>query len=47
VHYIDITPGTRLAAQDPTLVTKDKLHPSGKEYAKWAEKLAKIVTTIR
>jgi lysophospholipase L1-like esterase len=47
VHYIDITPGTRLAAQDPTLVTKDKLHPSGKEYAKWAEKLAKIVATIR
>ena len=47
VHYIDITPGTRLATQDPTLVTKDKLHPSGKEYAKWAEKLAKIVTTIR
>ena len=47
VHYIDITPGTRLAAQDPTLVTKDKLHPSGKEYAKWAEKVAKIVATIR
>ncbi len=47
VHYIDITPGTRLAAQDPTLVTKDKLHPSGKEYAKWAEKVAKIVAGIR
>lgn len=47
VHYIDITPGTRLAAQDPTLLTKDKLHPSGKEYAKWAEKVAKIVATIR
>ena len=47
VHYIDITPGTRLAAQDPTLVTKDKLHPSGKEYTKWAEKLAKIATTIK
>jgi lysophospholipase L1-like esterase len=47
VYYIDITPGTRLAAQDPTLVIKDKLHPSGKEYAKWAEKLAKIVVTIR
>jgi lysophospholipase L1-like esterase len=47
VSYIDITPGTRLAAQDPTLVTKDKLHPSGKEYAKWAEKLVKVVATIR
>jgi lysophospholipase L1-like esterase len=47
VQYIDITPGTRLAAQDPSLVTKDKLHPSGKEYTKWAEKVAKFVTTIR
>ena len=47
VQYIDITPGTRMAATDPTLVTKDKLHPSGKEYTKWAEKVAKFVTTIR
>jgi lysophospholipase L1-like esterase len=47
VPYIDITPGTRLATQDPSLVAKDKLHPSGKEYAKWAEKVAKFVTTIR
>ena len=47
VQYIDITPGTRLAATDPSLVTKDKLHPSGKEYTKWAEKVAKFVTTIR
>jgi lysophospholipase L1-like esterase len=47
VQYIDITPGTRMAAQDPSLVTKDKLHPSGKEYTKWAEKVAKFVTMIR
>jgi lysophospholipase L1-like esterase len=47
VQYIDITPGTRLAGQDPSLVTKDKLHPSGKEYAKWAEKVAKFAGTIR
>lgn len=47
VHYIDITPGTRLAAQDPTLITKDKLHPSGKEYAKWADKVAKFAAGIR
>ncbi len=47
VQYIDITPGTRMAATDPTMVTKDKLHPSGKEYTKWAEKVAKFVTTIR
>jgi lysophospholipase L1-like esterase len=47
VQYFDITPGTRLAAQDPSLITKDKLHPSGKEYTKWAEKVAKFVSTIR
>ena len=47
VQYIDITPGTRLAGQEPSLVTKDKLHPSGKEYAKWAEKVAKFAGTIR
>lgn len=40
VHYIDITPGTREAATDMTLVTSDHLHPSGKEYSRWAKKLA-------
>ncbi len=36
VHYIDITPGSREALADPSLVAKDKLHPSGNEYARWA-----------
>jgi lysophospholipase L1-like esterase len=40
VNYIDITPGTRLAANDTTLLAADQLHPSGKEYALWAAKLA-------
>jgi len=40
VHYIDITPGTREATTDMTLVTSDHLHPSGKEYGRWAKKLA-------
>jgi lysophospholipase L1-like esterase len=43
VHYIDITPGTREAATDASLVTTDHLHPSGKEYSRWAEKLANAV----
>lgn len=43
VHYIDITPGTREAATDSSLVTTDHLHPSGKEYSRWAEKLAEAV----
>jgi lysophospholipase L1-like esterase len=40
VHYIDITPWTREAASDGRLVTGDGLHPSGKEYKRWAEKIA-------
>jgi len=40
VHYIDITPGSREALADPSLVAKDKLHPSGSEYARWAALLA-------
>lgn len=40
VNYIDITPGTRDAATDESLLTGDGLHPSGKEYARWAKKVA-------
>ncbi|GAB4091841.1 SGNH/GDSL hydrolase family protein [Flaviaesturariibacter terrae] len=39
-HFIDITPGTREAAQDPSLLAVDALHPSGKEYTRWAIRLA-------
>ncbi|RYZ00642.1 MAG: SGNH/GDSL hydrolase family protein [Chitinophagaceae bacterium] len=39
-QYIDITPGTREAADDPSLVASDGLHPSAAEYARWAAKLA-------
>jgi lysophospholipase L1-like esterase len=40
VNYIEITEGTREASKDNSLVAEDKLHPSKKEYAKWAEKLS-------
>lgn len=39
VHYIDITPWTREAAGDNSLLAGDGLHPSGKEYKRWAELL--------
>ena len=45
-HYVDITPGSREAGSDEELVTSDRLHPSGKEYSKWAEKLAILVTSL-
>ena len=38
--WINITPSTQMAATDPTLLASDSLHPSGKEYAKWANELA-------
>ena len=43
VHYINITLGNRKAAHDTELVTEDGLHPSGKEYKKWAEEVASII----
>jgi lysophospholipase L1-like esterase len=39
INYTDITPSTRMAATDPSLVASDGLHPSGIEYAKWAARL--------
>lgn len=45
-HYIDITPGTRLAASDSSLLATDGLHPSGKEYAKWAQQVAVMIEKI-
>ena len=39
VVYIDITASTREAISNPGLVAPDGLHPSAKEYAKWAAKI--------
>ena len=36
VYYVDVTPFSRTAAADPTLIAADGLHPSGKMYAEWA-----------
>ena len=46
VHYIDITPWTREAAIDPSLVAGDGLHPSAKEYKRWSEKLADKIKAL-
>ncbi len=46
VHYVDITPGSRLSLSDYSLVTTDELHPSGKEYLKWTEEIYKIAAPI-
>ena len=43
-HYLDITPLTRNANTDRTLVANDGLHPSGKAYGQWAALLAEMMT---
>ncbi len=46
VHYINITPLTREAATDKTLVAADGLHPSGKDYARWAKLVADVMLKL-
>lgn len=46
VHYLNITPDSRQAATNPDLIANDGLHPSAKEYGKWAVKLAAILQGI-
>jgi lysophospholipase L1-like esterase len=43
ISYTGITTSTRLAQNDLSLIAGDGLHPSGKEYAKWAMRLAKAI----
>lgn len=37
VAFVDITPGSRRAANEPALVAEDGLHPSGKMYKEWVD----------
>lgn len=46
IIYIDITPSTRQAKTDASLIAADGLHPSGKEYAQWAALLAPQVKIV-
>lgn len=45
-RYLDITPSTRLAKDDPSLLAPDGLHPSGIEYGKWAAQLGPIMKSV-
>ncbi|RZJ81351.1 MAG: SGNH/GDSL hydrolase family protein [Flavobacterium sp.] len=48
ISYTDITPGSRNAATDATLIANDGLHPSGKMYLDWAKKVApSIVSSVK
>jgi len=43
-HFIDITTAQRQDGNQADFLAADNLHPSGKEYFKWAEKLAKVIS---
>ncbi|MBI2333191.1 MAG: SGNH/GDSL hydrolase family protein, partial [Chloroflexi bacterium] len=45
-HYVDITPVSRKAATDPSLIAGDGLHPSGSMYAEWAMSALPIAIDI-
>jgi lysophospholipase L1-like esterase len=45
-HYVDITPISREAANDSSLIASDGLHPSGKMYAEWARLTLPVVLNM-
>lgn len=45
--YIDITGISRKAGTDRSLITTDGLHPSGKMYQEWVEKITTEIMTIK
>lgn len=48
ITYFDITPISRKALKDPSLVADDRLHPSGKMYTQWVDlMLPEIVAALR
>ena len=45
-HFVEITEASREAKNNTELVAADGLHPSAKEYARWAEKIIPIMLSI-
>ena len=45
-HFIDITVSQREDGSKDDFLAPDKLHPSGKEYAKWAAQLSEKIVSI-
>ncbi|HAV76458.1 MAG TPA: lysophospholipase [Anaerolineae bacterium] len=46
VYYVNVTLISRMAMDDFDLLASDRLHPSGKMYAMWAEKTLPIALEI-
>ena len=46
IHYVDVTPISREAVNDPALIAPDGLHPSGIMYAEWARQVLPVALKI-
>jgi lysophospholipase L1-like esterase len=46
VNYLDITPISREAKRDPSLIATDGLHPSAAQYSEWSILLAPMIKEI-
>jgi len=45
-YYVDITPQSRLAANEPAQLASDRLHPSGVMYAAWVDLVLPVALAI-
>jgi len=45
-HFIDITTSQRQDGNNGEFLAHDQLHPSGKEYFKWAQQLSDIIQSV-
>lgn len=45
-HYVDVTIISRMGMDDFELIAGDRLHPSGKMYAMWAEKVLPVALEV-
>lgn len=45
-HYVDITPVSRTAADDPALTADDGLHPSGAMYGRWTDRVLPVARDV-
>lgn len=45
-HYVDVTEISRMAMDDFELLAPDRLHPSGKMYSMWVEKVVTVALEI-
>ncbi len=44
--YVNVTPVSRIAADDSTLIANDGLHPSGKMYSEWVKLAVPVVIEV-